>query len=108
MTEPATLNIGLVIPSNGDLAGLWGSNAINPDMVAIDGLFGATTTISASNAPIVLTSPASFTPTPSPGPTQAQNAILKFTGALTANVQVTLPIPGYYIVNNQTTGNFVP
>jgi microcystin-dependent protein len=107
VTEPSTLNIGLVIPSNGDLPGLWGSNAINPDMVAIDGLFGATTTIAASSSPIVLTSPAGFTPTPSGGPTQAQNAILKFTGTLTANVPVTLPLPGYYIVNNQTTGNFV-
>jgi hypothetical protein len=89
------------------LPGTWGSNALNPNFVSIDGLFGGTTTISASNAPIVLTSPSGFTPTPSAGPTQAQNAVLQFTGTLTANVQVTLPIPRYYIINNQTTGAFV-
>ncbi|SHN84103.1 hypothetical protein SAMN05444170_5780 [Bradyrhizobium erythrophlei] len=103
MTVPQTVNGGLFIPGNGDLPGLWGSNAINPDMVAIEGV----TTISASNAPIVLTSPSGFTSTPSAGPTQAQNAVLKFTGALTGSVQVTLPIPGYYIIDNQTTGAFV-
>jgi microcystin-dependent protein len=102
-----TVNTGLFTPGTGDLVGLWGSNALNPNFVSIDGLFGGATTISASNAPIVLTSPSGFTPTPSPGPTQAQNAILRFTGTLTANVQVTLPIPGYYIINNQTTGAFV-
>ena len=79
MTVPQTVNGGLFIPGNGDLPGLWGSNAINPDMVAIDGTLWGVTTISASNAPIVLTSPAGFTPTPDAGPTQAQNAVLKFT-----------------------------
>jgi Phage Tail Collar Domain len=102
-----TVNSGLITPGTGELVGLWGSNALNPNFVSIDGLFGGVTTISASNAPIVLTSPSGFTPTPSAGPTQAQNAVLEFTGTLTANVQVTLPIPGYYIINNQTTGAFV-
>ena len=104
---PTTVNGGLIIPNTGDLPGTWGSNALNPNFVSIDGLFGGATTISASNAPIVLTSPSGFAPTPSAGPTQAQNAVLQFTGTLTANVQVTLPIPGYYIINNQTTGAFV-
>ena len=107
MTEPLTVNTGLVVAGTGDLVGTWGSGALNPNFVALDGYFGGVTTVSASNAPIVLTTPAGFTPTPSAGPTQAQNAVLKFTGALTAGVQVTLPIPGYYIVDNQTTGAFV-
>lgn len=107
MTEPTTVNVGLVIPNTGDLPGTWGSGAVNPDFVALDGYFGGVQTISASSSPIVLTSPAGFTPTPSGGPTQAQNAVLRFTGALTANVQVTLPMPGFYIVENLTTGNFV-
>lgn len=107
MTEPVTVNGGLIIPNTGDLPGTWSSNALNPDFVALDGALWGVTTISASNAPIVLTTPAGFTPTPSAGPTQAQNAVLKFTGALTGSVQVTLPIPGYYIVDNQTTGAFV-
>lgn len=107
MTEPTTVNCGLIIPSNGDLPATWGSAALNPDFVAIDGYFCGVQTISAGAAPIILTSPSGFTPTPSGGPTQAQNAVLRFTGALTANVQVTLPLPGYYIVENLTTGNFV-
>jgi microcystin-dependent protein len=102
-----TVNGGLIIPGTGELVGVWGSNAVNPNFVSIDGLFGGVTTISAAASPIVLTSPAGFTPTPSAGPTQAQNAVLKFTGTLTANVQVTLPLPGSYIVDNQTTGAFV-
>src|SRR6202030_4180422 len=47
------------------------------------------------------------TATPSAGPTQSQNSALKCTGVVTANVQITLPMPGYMIVHNLTTGNFV-
>ena len=107
MTEPTTVNVGLIVPNTGDLPGTWSSAALNPDFVALDGYFGGVQTISAGSANIVLTSPSGFTPTPSGGPTQAQNAVLRFTGALTANVQVTLPMPGFYIVENLTTGNFV-
>lgn len=107
MTEPTTVNVGLIVPNTGDLAGTWGSAALNPDFVALDGYFGGVQAISASSTNIVLTSPTGFTPTPGGGPTQSQNAVLRFTGALTANVQVTLPVPGFYIVENLTTGNFV-
>ncbi len=51
---------------------------------------------------MTLTSPAGFTPTPGGGPTQSQNAILRFTGTITTNVVVTLPLPGFYIVENLT------
>lgn len=107
MAEPSTVNGGLIIPNTGDLPGTWASAALNPDFVALDGQLYGVQTISASNSAIVLTSPANFTPTPSGGPTQAQNAVLRFTGVLTANVQVTLPLPGFYIVENLTTGSFV-
>lgn len=69
--------------------------------MALDGLFGGVQTISVSNAPITLTAPAGSI-TPSPGPTQAQNAILKITGTTTGPVAITLPLPGYYIID--TTG----
>jgi hypothetical protein len=107
MTEPTTVNVGLIVPNTGDLVGVWGSNAINPDLLALDGFLGGFQIVSASNAPITLTSPSGFTPTPSGGPTQAQNLVLSCMGTLTADVQVTLPIPGSYIVENLTTGNFV-
>jgi hypothetical protein len=86
---------------------VWGANALNPDLVAIDGFFNGVQTVSVSNANVTLSVPAGFTATPSPGPTQSQNAAIKFTGALTANVQITLPMPGSYIVHNLTTGAFV-
>src|ERR1700761_2762294 len=96
---PTTVNIALNIPATGDLVGTWGSAAINPDLSAIDGFLGGVQTVSVSNAPITLTAPTGSI-TPSAGPTQAQNAVLRISGTLTANVKITLPLPGYYIVEN--------
>lgn len=64
-------------------------------------------TIALSSSPVTLSVPAGFTATPTGGPTQAQNAVLRFTGTLTTNVTVTLPMPGFYIIENLTTGNFL-
>lgn len=100
MTEPTTSNIALIIPNTGDLVGTWGSAAVGPDFVAIDGLFGGVTTVALSSAPVVLTAPAGSI-TPSAGPTQAQNAVVKFTGALSNSLNVTLPLPGRYVVDNR-------
>jgi hypothetical protein len=86
--------------------GVW-DVPINGDFSALDGLFGGVQTVGASSVPILLTSPAGFVPTPGGGPTQAQNAVLRFTGALTSAVQVTLPLPGYNIIENLTTGAFI-
>lgn len=105
--EPTTVNVGLIIPNTGDLVNLWGAQAINPDMAAIDGFQGGVQTISVASTPVTLTVPAGFTATPGAGPTQAQNAVLRFTGALASNVTVTLPMPGPMIIENLTTGNFV-
>src|ERR1700679_270784 len=95
--EPVTVNVGIIIPNTGDLPNLWGANALNPDFVALDGFQGGVTTIAVSNAPITLSVPAGFVATPSAGPTQAQNAVLRFIGTVTTNLSVTLPMPGYYI-----------
>lgn len=103
MPEPTTVNRALIIPNTGDLPGTWGSAALNPDFVAIDGMFGGFTTVSLGGSNITLTVPASFIATPSAGPTQSQNALLTFTGTLSANVIITFPMPGYYIVNNLCT-----
>lgn len=107
MAEPNTSNIGLIVPNTGDLVGTWGSAAINPDMVAIDGYLGGVATVSLSNANITLSSPVGAAITPTPGPTQAQNSIINLTGTLSANVRVTLPLPGRQYIANFTTGNFV-
>ena len=84
-----------------------GIAALNPDFVAVDGYLAGVQTISVASTPITLTSPVGFTPTPGGGPTQAQNAVIKFTGVLSGNVTVTLPLPGMITVHNLTTGSFV-
>jgi hypothetical protein len=100
MVEPVTVNKALIIPNTGDLSGTWGSAGLNPDLVALDGMLGGFAIISLTNANVLLTVPAGFTATPSAGPTQAQNALITFTGTLTGNCVITLPMPGYYIVEN--------
>jgi hypothetical protein len=108
MTEPTTVNRALIAPLTGDLPGLWGSAAINPDLVAIDGMLGGAVTVSLTNAPVTLTVPAGFTATPSAGPTQSQNAFINFSGTLTGDCTITFPMPGFYIVNNRcVVGAFV-
>lgn len=107
MSDPQTVNTGLSVPTRGSDVGTW-DTPVNGDFIAIDGYIGGVQTISAAgSSPITLTSPAAYTPTPAGGPTQAQNGVLRFTGALTGNVQITLPLPGFVIVENLTTGAFV-
>lgn len=107
MAGPFSVNTGLILPLTGTLVDTWGEDAVNPDFVALDGLVSGVQTVAVTNAPVTLTSPAGFVATPSPGPTQSQNRVLRFTGALSANVRVTLPLPGAYLIDNHTTGNFV-
>lgn len=99
MADPTTSNQLLAVPTRGSDPGTW-DLPVNSNTTAVDGLFGGTQGISVSNASFSLTAPAGVV-VASAGPTQAQNAILKFTGTVTANIQVTLPLPGYYIVDNQ-------
>lgn len=101
MTDPTTANILLAVPTRGSDPGTW-DIPVNSNSSAIDGYFGGVQTISVSSTPLTLTAPAG-TVTASGGPTQAQNAVLTFTGTLTADVTVTLPLPGFYIINNLTT-----
>jgi hypothetical protein len=105
MAEPQTVNCGIIVPNVGDLINHWGDQALNPDFVAVDGYLGGLQTVSVGTSAVLLTSPAGFTPTPGSGPTQSQNAILRITGTLTStNVVITLPLPGFMIVENLTTG----
>lgn len=101
-----TVNVGLAVPLRGSNTGTW-DTPVNGDFSAIDGMFAGISNIAVASAPVTLTSPAGFTPTPGPGPVQSQNAILRFSGTLTANVQVTLPTPGVYVIENNTAGSFL-
>ena len=100
MVVPLTVNRGFFIPNTGDLPGTWGSDALNPDFVALDGILGGFRTLSLTTGTTTLTVPSGFVATPGAGPTQSQNAMLTFTGTLSGPCTITFPMPGFYIVQN--------
>lgn len=101
MADPQTANIGIYQPTRGSDAGVWDS-PVNANSGALDSLFANVATIGLTNAPVTLTTPpnsgASWA-----GPYQSQSALIKLTGAITANCAVTIPRAGYYIFWNQCT-----
>jgi hypothetical protein len=99
VVNPLTPNGGLIVPLTGVDVDVWGANDINPNMLALDGQLYGVQAVGLTNVPVTLTKPAGLVPTPSGGPTQSQNAILKLTGTLTGPVAITLPLPGYYIID---------
>lgn len=102
MPEPNTSNIALIIPNTGDLVGSWGSTALNPDLVALDGMLGGSLTIPLTSNPVTLGLPAG-TISAASGPTQSQNALIKFTGTISGNIVITLGMPGRYVFWNTCT-----
>lgn len=76
-------------------------------MVAIDGFLCGIQPISTTGGPVILTAPAGYTPTPGPGPTQAQNRVISLSGVLTNNLTLELTLPGVYVIENLCTGNFL-
>ena len=101
MPEPVTPNINLIVPNTGDLVGIWGSAAVNPNFVAIDGTLGGVQVISLTSSSFNLTAPGSISP--SAGPTQSQNALIRFTGTLASNVSIGITMPGLYVFENRCT-----
>jgi microcystin-dependent protein len=92
---PTTPFKKLSIPATGSEVGVWGSNDLNPNFGVLDNLFGAVTTLNlASGSNVTLTD------------TQQQAAIIRLTGALPNNVTITFSEPGFWLFDNQTTGNF--
>lgn len=106
MSEPNTVNKALVIPNTGDLSGSWGTAAMNPNFQAIDGMLGGFTTISLSaGTTIALTAP-SGSLTPGAGPTQQQNAMLRFTGSQTGTATIQFTVPGRFVIDHQASTAF--
>lgn len=103
MPEPNTPLGGLVVPNTGDLPGVWADQAVNPNMLAIDGYGRGVQTVSLSSATAITLSAPSGSITPGAGPTQAQNAVIKLSGTLSGTSIITLPLPGYYIIDNGCT-----
>ena len=91
---PTTANKGYSVPTTGTESGTWGADLNANTFSVIDTNLGGVTSITLSNAPVTLNA------------AQAQNLILRLTGTLTANVQVTTPCIGVTMVENATTGAF--
>jgi microcystin-dependent protein len=95
----------LIIPARGADVGTW-DTPTNANATALGGMLGGLATVGLTNANVTLSAPAGAI-TPGAGPNQSQNAILRFTGTLTGNCVITLPLPGYYVIDNRcTVGSF--
>src|SRR5580765_5593538 len=91
----ATPNIQLATPANGSFVGTW-DQPVNANSTVIDAVSGSITTKSLTNVAVTLSV------------TEAQVAILRFTGVLTGHCRITLPaIIKSWICENLTTGPFV-
>jgi microcystin-dependent protein len=93
MADPTTSNILLAIPTRGSDSGQW-DTPVNGDFTALDGILGGNVSIAlAAATTLLLTVPATGSVSPTAGPNQSQNALIKFSGTLTGNavIQVTLP-----------------
>lgn len=94
MPDPTTTNRSLYVPTRGSNVGTWDS-PINANFTAIDTLFGGVTTISVSSSNVSLNT------------SQCQNAVIRLTGTLSANIDVIFPtVAAIYTVENLTTGAF--
>lgn len=102
---PSTVNKYLNVPNTGDLPGAWGTTAVNFNMSALDGILGGAVSISLAASGTTLTLPSGASFTPGSGPNQSQNAMIKFTGTLTATRLVTFTMPGFYIIYNMCSVN---
>lgn len=91
----------MLAPLRGSNVGVW-DVPVNSDWTALDGLIGGNTTISLSSATTLLLSvPATGSVTPSAGPNQSQNAVIKLSGTLTGNAILLLTLPRLYVIDNQ-------
>lgn len=106
---PFTSNKGFSVPVTGSLAGTWGSdsstptanssNALNEGVTSlIDQALGGVTSLTVASTAVDLTQ------------AQAQNAMLRITGTLTANVVISpnsgVLMIGFYYFENLTSGAF--
>src|SRR5262245_6310736 len=96
---PFTANKGYSVQAAASNSGVWGAgnagNDLNTGVMGIMDLNMAgvvSKSLSASN--VTLT------------PTESQNLVVRLTGTLLANVIITTPGLGFYIIDNQTSGNF--
>lgn len=89
-----TSNKGYELQTTGSNSGTWGS-VLNSDVFQIiDNNLGAITTKALTNVNVTLSA------------SESQSAILRLSGTLTGNVQITTSCYGFFFVENLTTGSF--
>jgi hypothetical protein len=100
MPDPNTPNIALSVPIRGSDVGTW-DVPVNGNMSALDGILGGAVNISLSVATTITLSAPSGSITPSAGPNQQQNALIRFSGTQTGNAVILFSLPRIYIIDNQ-------
>ncbi len=107
MADPTTSNKLFATPTRGADSGVW-DTPVNGNSSALDGILGGAASLAFTSATtVLLTVPSTGSVSAGAGPSQSQNALLKFTGTLTGNIVVQFTLPGFYIVHNQcTVGSF--
>jgi hypothetical protein len=89
-----TINKGYATPTTGSEVGTWGST-LNDDVFAIiDRNLGGITTKNLSSSNVTLTAQ------------ESQSGILRLTGTLTANIQITTECIGFFLVENAASEAF--
>lgn len=84
---------GLIIPQVGGDTGAWGGY-LNSDLGYITQMFGTVFETSVTSGATLTT-------------TQTQNGVIRFTGTLTSNVDVSFPnVSGVWQIDNRTLGNY--
>lgn len=90
----STANKGYATPVTGTQAGLWG-DILNSDVFQIvDNNMGGIVTKSLSSSNVTLSA------------TESQMVVVRLTGTILSNIQVTTSCIGFFFVENLTTGNF--
>lgn len=100
--------LGLISPSSGAYVDTW-DLPLYANWQSLDAAVSGTTTLTLSNANVVLTIPTypSYADPPTVA-TSAQNLRLYLTGTLSTNLTVYIPatVGGFWIVDNKTTGSY--
>lgn len=91
---PSTVNKGYAVPTTGSEVGTWGDDINTNSFAKIDTNMGGVVSKTVAGSDITLNS------------TEAQNVIVRLTGAQSASIQLTNPNIGFYFVENLTTNSF--
>jgi len=89
-----TTNKGYELIATGAESGTWGDTLNTDVFTIIDTNLGGVTSKTLSSSDVVLSD------------AESQSAILRLSGVLSANVQVTTSCKGFFFVENLTTGSF--